>query len=152
MAEVMDVLRNLQKDFFCLASSNDFTHQQNVDIIIYDYDDYFKLVMIVNHINVPYVGETDVQEFLNIDIALLSNGLSFLENLIFCMYFFNVLEILKNSLNTNKTILSEMSNNEVSIVFLPCKHTICCTECAQKLEKSCICLEKIMGVLRLYIS
>lgn len=42
--------------------------------------------------------------------------------------------------------------NELSILFLPCKHLVCCKNCSVTLNHCCICRRVITGYLRVYLS
>ncbi len=41
---------------------------------------------------------------------------------------------------------------EVNIVFLPCGHLVCCSNCAPALRNCAVCRELIRGTVRTYLS
>lgn len=43
-------------------------------------------------------------------------------------------------------------SDELSIVFLPCKHFASCSTCGRAVKKCVICREHIRGVLRVFLS
>lgn len=110
-ADIMDILRCLQKEFFVptyvddgLAAPlqcGDFVH---ISRVIYEGD--VKQVMIMKHLRVLYLEDHEVSEILKMDLALLTPQINLLEDLHFSEYYANVLEIVRNWLISNKTILS----------------------------------------------
>lgn len=41
---------------------------------------------------------------------------------------------------------------DVQVAFISCGHTLCCKSCAAKLNNCCICLKRINGTMRIYLS
>ena len=72
----------------------------------------------------------------------------------FCLYF---LEVEVQSLIEENRQLKEQRickvcmDCEVSIVFLPCGHLVCCSSCAPALRTCPICRTLIRGTLRTYV-
>lgn len=42
--------------------------------------------------------------------------------------------------------------NELSVLFMPCKHLACCMSCSLAIEECCICRKEISGYFKVYLS
>lgn len=52
----------------------------------------------------------------------------------------------------NKLICKICLVNELSVVFMPCKHMVCCNDCSVTCDKCIICRQKITSFLKVFIS
>ena len=40
----------------------------------------------------------------------------------------------------------------VGTLFLPCRHLLCCKECAENVQKCPLCRERIIGTIKVFVS
>lgn len=52
----------------------------------------------------------------------------------------------------NKLLCKICLENELSVVFMPCKHTACCSDCSVNFDKCVICRQNITSFLKIFIS
>lgn len=65
-----------------------------------------KQLRLTKHLFVLYLLESDVEELLTINTALISNHINMLDELNFCMYYYNILDTVREWLANHKTILT----------------------------------------------
>lgn len=81
--------------FFC----DDF---QSISMSKLVYDGNVKQVMVMKHLSILYLNENDVEEILN--IPLISHRVTLLEELDFCLYYFNTLNTLRQTIIKSKNV------------------------------------------------
>lgn len=122
-SEFIIMLEKLHDDFFNGANDvdsypiacGDFP---NITVSRLIYDNKVKEVMVMKQLSWIYLSEDTVKQILDIHLPLISHRLSLLENLNFCMYYYDVLnsvrlmdsnvsviELLQNYCNSEKNIL-----------------------------------------------
>lgn len=52
----------------------------------------------------------------------------------------------------NKLLCKVCLENELSVVFMPCKHMVCCSDCSVTCDKCIICRQNITSFLKIFIS
>lgn len=110
-SEFVNALKTLQDEFF---------KKSNVELEIDDYLPFFcdgfqsismskvvydgnvKQVMVMKHLSMLYLDENDAEEILN--IPLISHRLSLLEELNFCLYYYNTLNTLRQTIINSKNV------------------------------------------------
>lgn len=107
------VLEKLQEEFFKNPSTDADSYPitcgdfRNITLTRFIYDNDIKQVMVMKQLSWLYLSENDVKQILDINSSLISHRLTLLENLNFCMYYYDVL----NSIRL-------MNSDDVSIIEL----------------------------------
>lgn len=70
------------------------------------YDENVRHFLVIKQIKHLYLQEDDVNEILEMDIAILSHYIDLLNELDFCMYYYNTLDDIKSYSLNNKTVIS----------------------------------------------
>lgn len=112
--QIIDAFKLMQREFFQVPNTNsninDFTPPiqcgEFISVCKLVYGENVKQLMLMKDIHHAYLNQEDVDEILKIDISILAHYNNLLNNLNFCMYYYNVIEIIKNWLSKNKTTLS----------------------------------------------
>lgn len=108
--DLIAILLDLQKTFFraVVPDSDDTETISNGDYmyIVKLTQNKVKKLMIVKHIHAIYLSVNDVNEILNINTTLLMHHIIMLDKLDFCSYYYNILDIIRTWLDSNKTTLS----------------------------------------------
>lgn len=103
--DFLEALRKIQQEFFnnCNLTEADIlpfycddSHRISLSKLIYD--ENVKQVMVMKYFSQLYLDENDVQEML--DLPLISHRLTLLEELNFCLYYYNVLNTVRKSINS----------------------------------------------------
>jgi len=58
----------------------------------------------------------------------------------------------ENSQLTEARLCKVCLDKAVPVVFTPCGHLVCCTECAEPLQTCPICRKDIQGMLKTFLS
>lgn len=107
--DLIQILQCVKANFFQVPGFHEVSAPMwcgdyiQVDKLVYE---GVKQLGLTKHMVVLYLLESDVDELLNINLALISNHIEMLDQLNFCMYLNNILDIVRDWISSNKTILS----------------------------------------------
>lgn len=114
--DFVNALRKTQDEFFNNYNMEEKDYLpffcddlQSISLNKLVYDGEAKQVMVMKDLSVLYLDEHDVKEILN--LPLISHRLALLEELNFCLYYFDVLNSLRQAINsTNCNSIIELLN------------------------------------------
>lgn len=72
------------------------------------YEDNVKQVMVMKQLSTLYLSEDEVEQILNIDSNLISHRMTLLENLNFCMYYFDALNTIRQTNNLENAPITDL--------------------------------------------